>query len=196
MHNPDRYVGFVPRVACWSLDKLLFLALTSLLAWLYPVPGLSWRALWHCGLDLECIRPQAGPLAMAALQWLLPALAAVWFLTRMRATPGKLLLRAQVVDAISGATPSVKQAWLRVLGSGLSYLTLGAGHLLVLVDPRKQALHDKIAGTVVIRVRPGPRRNLVRWQFRTPAQRDAPHRLDPRPPRRARTNRPAGPGPA
>ena len=146
-----QYVGFTPRFAAWLFDKGLFFGLTSLMARLYPVPGLVWRSLAACGLNRACYLAQSGPLAMAFTRWLLPALVVVWCLTRLRATPGKLLLKAEVVDARTGATLTARQAWIRVLACPLSYLTLGAGHLMVIVDRRKQALHDKIAGTVVIR---------------------------------------------
>jgi uncharacterized RDD family membrane protein YckC len=149
--NTPRYVGFAPRMSAWLVDKLLFIGITSLMAWLYPVKGLDWRALAACGLHSACYQAQTAPMVMALTRWLVPALIVVWFLTRLRATPGKLLLQAEVVDAQNGATLSARQAWIRVLACPLSYLTLGVGHLMVIVDPKKQALHDKIAGTVVIR---------------------------------------------
>jgi uncharacterized RDD family membrane protein YckC len=45
---------------------------------------------------------------------------------------------------------SVRQACLRTLGYLLSFATCGAGFLWVLFNQQKQALHDRIANTVVI----------------------------------------------
>ena len=45
---------------------------------------------------------------------------------------------------------TVRQAGLRTLGCLLSFATCGAGFLWVLFNHRKQALHDRIANTVVI----------------------------------------------
>lgn len=151
--TPDPYVGFLPRACAWGVDKLLLIALTALMAWLYPVAGLDWRALVACGAEAACWRPQLPLLADALVRWLIPATATVLFLTRLRATPGKLLLRAEVVDAVTGGTINTRQAWIRVAACALSYLTLGLGHLWMIVDARKQALHDKCAGTVVVRQR-------------------------------------------
>jgi uncharacterized RDD family membrane protein YckC len=49
---------------------------------------------------------------------------------------------------------TVRQAGLRTLGYLLSCATCGAGFLWVLFNQRKQALHDRIANTVVIDDRP------------------------------------------
>lgn len=198
-----QYVGFLPRAGAWAIDKLLVLALTSLMAWLYPEPGLSWRALLACGSQLECLRPQLPLLATTLLRWLLPAFATVLFLTRLRATPGKLLLRAEVVDAETGASLSSRQAWARVLGCVASYATLGFGHLMIIFDPRKQSLHDKIAGSVVIwpaRPRltapPEQPRSRARRQFRAPARRESRGHSDQAPPPHVHTSQPKGPGSA
>lgn len=149
----EDYVGFVPRACAWALDKLLFVALTALLARLWPVQGLSWHTVYACGADPSCLEAQWPLLLDALTRWLVPAVATVFFLTRLRATPGKLLLQAEVVDARTGNSLSTRQAWIRVLACFLSYMTLGVGHLMVIFDRRKQALHDKCAGTVVIRSR-------------------------------------------
>lgn len=196
------YVGFWPRAGAWTIDKLLVLALTSLMAWLYPEPGLSWQAFTACGLQLTCLYPLLPLLGMALLRWLLPAFATVLFLTRLRATPGKLLVKVEVVDAVSHQALNSKQAWARTLGCALSYATLGFGHLMMIFDARKQSLHDKIAGSVVIRpaatqttAQPRQPRNLVRLQFRGPIPNTAPGHAYPVPRQRARTNQPKDLGP-
>jgi len=65
-------------------------------------------------------------------------------------TPGKMALGIRVVTA-NGQPVS----WLRAIGRTLCYnldiFTLGIGFLLAAVPPAKRALHDMIAGTVVVR---------------------------------------------
>jgi uncharacterized RDD family membrane protein YckC len=65
-------------------------------------------------------------------------------------SPGKRALHLRIVDADTGEPMSVRQAGLRTLGYLLSFATCGAGFLWVLFNQRKQALHDRIANTVVI----------------------------------------------
>lgn len=67
-------------------------------------------------------------------------------------TLGKKAFRIKVVDD-KGQTPSYLTFFLReVIGKFVSVLILFIGYLMVLWDPKKQALHDKIAGTYVVRV--------------------------------------------
>ncbi len=68
-------------------------------------------------------------------------------------TIGKKAMGIKVVDAVTGQTPSVGKFLLRdILGKIISAFTFLIGYLMVLWDPKKQALHDKVAGTVVIKV--------------------------------------------
>jgi uncharacterized RDD family membrane protein YckC len=46
-------------------------------------------------------------------------------------------------------------AWVRALGCILSLCALGLGFLWIAIDPGRQAWHDKLAGTIVVRVPPG-----------------------------------------
>lgn len=64
-------------------------------------------------------------------------------------TPGKRLLGLRVVDA-HGRGIGLLRAVQRHLAGALSWLTLNIGHLLAAVPPRRQALHDRIAGTQVV----------------------------------------------
>jgi len=82
---------------------------------------------------------QCIPILVTGVLW------AVW-----GTSPGKRALHLRIVDADSGKPMTVRQAGLRTLGYLLSFATCGAGFLWVLFNPRNQALHDRIANTVVI----------------------------------------------
>jgi uncharacterized RDD family membrane protein YckC len=81
---------------------------------------------------------------------LLPALLTLFFWLKYAATPGKLMLDCEIVNAKDGKPITFQQALLRYLGYFVSTLVFGLGFLWVLWDKRKQGWHDKIAGTVVI----------------------------------------------
>lgn len=63
---------------------------------------------------------------------------------------GYKVLGLKVVDG-SGERISFARASVRHLGRLISIFTLGIGNLMVCWTKRKQALHDKIAGTFVVR---------------------------------------------
>ena len=87
------------------------------------------------------------------------------------ATLGYRLLGMQIVS-INGAKPTVKQIAIRLIAAFFSALALGLGYLWIALDKNKQAWHDKIAGTYVIRPKATPvgttevrRNNLIRTKL-------------------------------
>ena len=77
--------------------------------------------------------------------------------------------------SIDGAEATLGQLVVRFLVSLLSVLALGLGYFWIAVDPNRQAWHDKIAGTYVIRQTAQPTRSAslsqahpINWQFAIP----------------------------
>ena len=66
------------------------------------------------------------------------------------ATPGKLMMQLQVKRA-DLRPQGFARALARNLAKGASVLTLGAGFMLPMFLAKRQALHDLIAGAVVVR---------------------------------------------
>lgn len=71
-----------------------------------------------------------------------------WFCKN--ATPGKMLLNMEIVDARTGHKPSLFQWVLRYAGYVIAVIPFMLGFLWILWDKKRQGWHDKIAGTVVI----------------------------------------------
>jgi uncharacterized RDD family membrane protein YckC len=71
---------------------------------------------------------------------------ALWVLVGM--TPGKRIMGLIIVGE-DGGRVTIGKAIRRYVGYYLSSILL-LGYLWVLIDPRRQALHDKLAGTLVI----------------------------------------------
>ena len=65
-------------------------------------------------------------------------------------TPGKMLLGLKIVRT-TGEEVGYARALVRWIGQCLSLLPLGLGFFMVAFSRRKQGLHDKIAGTYVVR---------------------------------------------
>jgi uncharacterized RDD family membrane protein YckC len=71
----------------------------------------------------------------------------VFFWRKFGATPGKIIMRMRVVNAEDYSTPTTFQLIKRFLG----YITALIGIWAILFSKKGLALHDKIAGTVVIK---------------------------------------------
>lgn len=67
-------------------------------------------------------------------------------------TPGNRVMRIRVEDAVSGETIRMRRAFVRFFGLLLSALLLCIGFLMILVDRRRRALHDRLLRTAVVYV--------------------------------------------
>ncbi|MCG5541438.1 MULTISPECIES: RDD family protein [unclassified Halorhodospira] len=74
----------------------------------------------------------------------------VLFWTRGGRTLGMLAWRLRVVNA-EGLPPTLRQASVRFAAAGLSWALLGLGFVWALFDGQHRALHDRLAGTWLIR---------------------------------------------
>lgn len=76
----------------------------------------------------------------------------LYFLTKDNATPGKKALGIRIVT-VNGESLTPGRIILReFLGKFVSSLFLFLGYLWVLWDEKKQAWHDKIANTIVVKI--------------------------------------------
>ena len=75
------------------------------------------------------------------------------YFTAKGQTLGKKALKIRVVRAENGEPPGYTKAFLReVVGKMVSAMVFGLGYLWMLWDGKKQTWHDKIAGTVVVKL--------------------------------------------
>ena len=95
-------------------------------------PAAWWAALGEVGID-----------------WLYAALliSSPW-----RATLGQAVMDLHVTD-LNGDRISFLRASVRYVAQLLNLFTLGIGLLMQVFSPRRQALHDLVSGTVVVRSR-------------------------------------------
>jgi uncharacterized RDD family membrane protein YckC len=135
------YVGFWLRVGAALVDTVLMgLIIWPLLTAIYGSGYWTGTRLVHGPMDF-------------LLSWILPAGAVIVFWIARQATPGKMLISARIVDADTGAKPSVGQYIGRYLAYFVATIPLLLGIIWVGFDRRKQGWHDKLAHTVVVRYR-------------------------------------------
>lgn len=122
------YAGFWRRLAALLIDGLVLGVLSSLFGSVLGSEG---------GLS-------------ALLGFLVSTAYQVYFFTRTGQTLGARVMAIKVVD-LDGHLLSVDLAAIRAVGAYVSGALLGLGYLLMLLDARKQTLHDKMAGSVVVK---------------------------------------------
>jgi len=128
------YAGFVVRAGAWLIDTIV---VTVFLLFARAVSPSLWWWLWGDGL----------------FTYLLPGAYYV-LLTGLRGqTIGKIAVGIRVVN-VEGRPPGIWYAFLReIIGKLVSGLFCMLGYLWVIWDSEKQAWHDKIARTHVVRIR-------------------------------------------
>lgn len=125
------YAGFWRRVGAYFIDSLVV------------------------GIPLAIIFSAAGYKDNDAGPGLISALIGFLYFTlfessKHQATPGKMALGIIVTD-LNGHRISYQKAVIRWLSKIISGLLLMIGYIMVAFTAKKQGLHDKIAGTLVIR---------------------------------------------
>lgn len=136
-----RYAGAVSRFAAYAIDVavsaggyLLGLAAASYAASIITGHVVAWN--------------KNSPLTAAVLAvWEFTYFAYSWAANGR--TPGMALLGLRVVRP-TGAPLTGRRAVARTLAFPLSFLIFGLGFALILVQRDRRALHDLIAGTVVV----------------------------------------------
>lgn len=141
MNNPNEfeYVGFWPRVGASLLDTVIMMAIIIPLMFVFY--GDSYLSSTDSVLGFADI----------LLNYIFPLVAILLFWTYKSATPGKMAIKAIIVDADTGEQPTTKQYVIRYIGYFVSSIPLFIGLMWVGWDGRKQGWHDKMANTVVIR---------------------------------------------
>lgn len=127
-----RYAGFWLRFLALIIDSLIFLLAGIILAFLVEVMGGSPK-----GLDI--------PFLLAS--WLYYA---IMESSSKQGTIGKIVLGISVTD-LEGNRISFARATGRYSAKMISSLLLSIGYIVAAFTSRKQALHDIIASTLVVR---------------------------------------------
>lgn len=133
------YAGFWIRLAASLIDTIVFLPIFFI-----PLTLIYGSEYWTSEQLVFGVWD-------VLLRYIAPIFITVWLWTKYLGTPGKMALRLRVVDAKTGEAISTPQAIGRYFAYYLSALPLLLGFIWIGIDRKKQGLHDKLAGTVVIR---------------------------------------------
>ena len=136
------YAGLATRAIALAADALVIDVVSLAVA---GVVALA-LSLFHLPHSVRDVLVAVG--AALAVVWSIAYFATFWSSTGQ--TPGNRLMRIRVLKADGLSPVSLRRALFRVAALVLSALLLCLGFLLVLVDRRRRALHDRLAGTVVV----------------------------------------------
>lgn len=142
--EPVVYSGFWRRFAAAFLDGIILAIPAYMIGMMFSGNDFYTELIYNRQFRIETIPRQ---LTVSVVQWLYYALMES---SASQATIGKMALGIKVTD-LNGERVSFGKATGRYFGKILSALILLIGYIMVAWDDKKQALHDKLAGTLVIR---------------------------------------------
>jgi len=149
------YAGFGIRLLAWLIDSLVLLFLSFITALIFGF----FIAIAFLLIDLSIVSADSSIVTFltnfisgfVGFSVNLLYFTLFWS-SKFQGTPGKILLGLKIVDA-NGNKISYSKALIRDISTMVSSLLLGIGYLLIIFDGKKQALHDKLASTYVIKVK-------------------------------------------
>ena len=164
-----RYAGLEVRLFAFIIDLLLFLVITSVFfpspVDIYPQQFAEFQQAMQLyttdqmtqaqySMELHRIFYEEGVLngmvTMFVMNMLLFAILILVFWQAKKATPGKMLFRLQILREKDLQKMGFLRALFRLLSYTASVLS-GIGFFWALFNKKRQMLHDKLAGTVVVR---------------------------------------------
>ena len=143
-----QYVGFWSRFWASMIDVIIWMIL------IYPIFYLIYGNTF-----IE--RASDFNMANNVINYLLPFIAIILLWKSKGATPGKMFIKATIVDEESFIEPSTKQLIIRYFAYILSAVPLFFGYFWAGWDKKKQTWHDKLAHTVVVQPKQVPKKKSV-----------------------------------
>jgi uncharacterized RDD family membrane protein YckC len=136
------YVGFWKRFIASLIDVMILVIIIAPIEW--AIFGGDYFQMLLVGQTLAID---------IWVQLVIPLVAIVVFWRYFKATPGLLAISAKIVDAKTLVPAKLGKLVVRAIALAVMlvlFLPLGVGLLWIGIDRRKQGIHDKIAGTVVV----------------------------------------------
>lgn len=136
------YAGFVTRLIAWIIDHMVISGVFFIIGWIGSFV-----------IDTFQFMGDTSSLVVLGLVVLFNFLfyifyfIGLWMLSGQ--TLGKYIMGLRIVRT-NGERLKFRNAVVRFFGVFLSALMLYLGYIIVLFDNRRQAIHDKLAGTIVV----------------------------------------------
>jgi uncharacterized RDD family membrane protein YckC len=134
-----KFVGFWQRVVMYLFDLMIISGIIFIVSQIFRVKYTSKEDIGYI------------VFVLARISIIIPALYTLTFWKLKGATPGKIIRMVKIVDPKTGEIPKLWRLIIRYLCYPISKSLFFLGFIWIGLDSRKQAWHDKIAGTVVIK---------------------------------------------
>ncbi|PIY80374.1 MAG: hypothetical protein COY80_03215 [Candidatus Pacebacteria bacterium CG_4_10_14_0_8_um_filter_42_14] len=159
------YAGFGRRFLAYFADALIIFIISAIIQ--TSMGNNPFLAYQNINTVEEAQQMQKTTSAsLSSLVALLAALAyfMIFYVNYDGATPGKKLMAIKLVRD-DGSKVTYPVVFIRYLATFVSAITLGIGYFWMVWDKKKQTIHDKLAGTIVIKTGAKPKTGLGIFLF-------------------------------
>jgi len=146
------YGGFWIRTLAYLIDLIILVAATLGVSYATGIEFLEVTTEEFRTGEFQSVRVFGSPTPIA---WLVTFGYFVGSWALFGRTAGMAPFRLRILRATDGSRLGPGRASVRFLGMLLSFFIFFVGVIWVAADSKKQGWHDKLAGTVVVRPRPG-----------------------------------------
>ncbi len=130
------YAGFGIRFLAFILDSI----------WMF---GILYTVLYLIKGNVFSLTSQYSATQFF-FEYIMPVIITVGFWFFKSATPGKMVLKLEVVDVNTGGKVPTGRLLIRYLGYYVGIIPLFLGFFWIIWDKKKQGWYDKMSGTAVI----------------------------------------------
>ncbi len=134
------YAGFWIRYLASIIDSILMMVIIMTVLFAVYGDNLYLMMMPESSSTIKVLTTNIFPILIVIIFWVFKS-----------ATPGKMILNIKIIDEKTGNNMSTGQSILRYFSYFISMLPLFLGFFWAGFDAKKQAWHDKIAGTVCIK---------------------------------------------
>ncbi len=145
--TPVQYAGFGSRFLASIIDAVIILTVNFVVGFVIGfILGLA-------GMSSDTSLLSTVKFILNMFSYAFSFFYYIYFIGAKGQTPGKMIMKVKVVKASDSSVPGLLSAFLReAIGKFLSSIAVLLGYFWMLWDPKKQTWHDKIAGTIVVKV--------------------------------------------
>jgi uncharacterized RDD family membrane protein YckC len=136
------YAGFVTRLIAWIIDHLVISGAFFIVGWIGSFVIDTFQFMGDTSRLVVL-----GLVVLFNFLFYIFYFIGLWMLSGQ--TLGKYIMGLRIVRT-NGERLKFRNAVVRFFGVFLSALMLYLGYIIVLFDNRRQAIHDKLAGTIVV----------------------------------------------
>lgn len=142
-----------PRAGWWTrwvgyaiIDQIVVYAIMF-------VVGLIVTLIYYAGAEYTTEQEEEALTGLLGLVYLLISFLYFWVANSLGRSVGKLVLGLRIVTKYEGTAPGWGRGFVRTIGYVVSTLPVALGFLWAAWDKDRQAWHDKMADTIVIKAR-------------------------------------------